>query len=41
MTDYNNNFSEKFRPITGIDHALIGVSDLEIARISYERLGFT
>ena len=41
MTDDNNNFSEKFRPITGIDHALIGVSDLEIARISYERLGFT
>lgn len=41
MTDYNNDILESFRPITGIDHALIGVSDLESARLSYERLGFT
>ena len=41
MTNHNNNFSENFRPITGIDHALIGVSDLKVARLSYERLGFT
>ena len=41
MTYHNNNFSENFRPITGIDHALIGVSDLKVARLSYERLGFT
>ena len=41
MTYHNNNFSENFRPITGIDHALIGVSDLKAARLSYERLGFT
>ncbi|MEX2650399.1 MAG: VOC family protein [Alphaproteobacteria bacterium] len=27
--------------ITGLDHVLIGVSDLEAARASYERLGFT
>jgi catechol 2,3-dioxygenase-like lactoylglutathione lyase family enzyme len=27
--------------ITGIDHVLIGVADLERARASYERLGFT
>lgn len=29
------------RPIAGIDHALIGVADLEKARESFERLGFT
>ena len=29
------------RPIAGIDHALIGVSDLERARADFERLGFT
>ena len=28
-------------PIAGIDHALIGVADLELARSSFERLGFT
>jgi hypothetical protein len=28
-------------PIAGIDHALIGVADLEHARESFERLGFT
>jgi catechol 2,3-dioxygenase-like lactoylglutathione lyase family enzyme len=27
--------------ITGLDHALIGVADLEAARKTYERLGFT
>ena len=29
------------RPIAGIDHALVGVSDLDAARESYARLGFT
>jgi Glyoxalase-like domain len=28
------------RPITGIDHALIGVRDLELARMAWTRLGF-
>ncbi len=28
-------------PITGIDHVLVGVADLEDARQAYERLGFT
>ncbi|MBI36805.1 MAG: hypothetical protein CL568_04390 [Alphaproteobacteria bacterium] len=27
--------------ITGIDHALVGVADLESARLSYQKLGFT
>lgn len=29
------------RPITGIDHALIGVADLDAARDAFVRLGFT
>jgi catechol 2,3-dioxygenase-like lactoylglutathione lyase family enzyme len=29
------------RPITGIDHALVGVADLDAARDAYNRLGFT
>ncbi len=29
------------RPIVGIDHALVGVADLEAARDAYARLGFT
>lgn len=29
------------RPITGLDHSLVGVRDLEGARAQYERLGFT
>jgi catechol 2,3-dioxygenase-like lactoylglutathione lyase family enzyme len=29
------------RPITGIDHALVGVADLDGARDAYTRLGFT
>ncbi len=29
------------RPVTGIDHARIGVSDLEVARDTFTRLGFT
>lgn len=28
-------------PVTGIDHVLVGVADLEGARRAYERLGFT
>ncbi|MEK9660881.1 MAG: VOC family protein, partial [Alphaproteobacteria bacterium] len=30
-----------FRPINGIDHALVGVGDLDGARDAYARLGFT
>jgi len=41
MTDSDNDIMVPARPITGIDHALIGVADLEAARKSYERLGFT
>ena len=29
------------QPITGIDHVIVGVRDLERARIAWERLGFT
>lgn len=29
------------RPITGLDHAILGVRDLEAARAAYARLGFT
>ena len=32
---------EATRPIRGIDHVLVGVRDLEAARSSYTRLGFT
>lgn len=41
MTDSDNDISERSRPIAGIDHALIGVADLEAAREAYGRLGFT
>lgn len=29
------------RAITGLDHSILGVRDLEAARVQYERLGFT
>jgi catechol 2,3-dioxygenase-like lactoylglutathione lyase family enzyme len=32
---------EATRPIRGIDHVLVGVRDLEAARETYQRLGFT
>lgn len=41
MTDSDNDIVAQTRPITGIDHALVGVADLEAARDSYARLGFT
>lgn len=41
MTDIDNDVTAPERPIAGIDHALIGVADLESARESYARLGFT
>lgn len=41
MPDGNGNSAVETRPITGIDHALIGVADLECARDAYTRLGFT
>lgn len=41
MSDANGTGMVTDRPITGIDHALIGVADLERARESFERLGFT
>lgn len=41
MTDSDKDIVAPERPIAGIDHALIGVSDLEAARDSYTRLGFT
>ena len=40
MTDTDIN-DAAVRPIAGIDHALVGVSDLEAARDAYARLGFT
>ena len=40
MTDTDKNDAAA-RPIAGIDHALVGVSDLEAARDAYARLGFT
>ena len=39
MSDDNVTMTD--RPIAGIDHALIGVADLERARESFARLGFT
>lgn len=41
MSDVAGNQDAVERPIAGIDHALIGVADLEHARESFERLGFT
>jgi len=41
MTNTDNDIAARKRPITGIDHALIGVADLEAAREAYKRLGFT
>jgi catechol 2,3-dioxygenase-like lactoylglutathione lyase family enzyme len=32
---------QQARPIRGIDHVLVGVRDLEVARATYQRLGFT
>src|SRR3546814_2361463 len=36
-----DNGVEAARPIRGIDHVLVGVRDLEAARETYARLGFT
>jgi len=41
MSDALGSETSNERPIAGIDHALIGVSDLERARADFERLGFT
>lgn len=41
MTDSDNDTLAPARPIAGIDHALVGVADLEAARDVYTRLGFT
>ncbi len=41
MTDIDSDTAVQTRPIIGIDHALVGVADLEAARQAYERLGFT
>lgn len=41
MSDASGTQMVTDQPITGIDHALIGVADLERARASFERLGFT
>ena len=41
MSDANGTQMVANRPIAGIDHALIGVADLERARESFARLGFT
>jgi catechol 2,3-dioxygenase-like lactoylglutathione lyase family enzyme len=41
MTDSDNDTVAQARPIAGIDHALVGVSDLAAARDAYTRLGFT
>lgn len=41
MTDTDNDIAVSPRPIAGIDHALVGVADLEAARDAYTRLGFT
>ena len=40
MTDTGNDSAAQLRPIAGIDHALVGVADLEAARDAYARLGF-
>ena len=41
MPDANGHDTVTDRPIVGVDHALIGVADLDAARDSFERLGFT
>ena len=41
MTDNDSDITAPVRPIAGIDHALVGVGDLEAARNAYARLGFT
>jgi len=41
MTDSDNDTAALSRPIAGIDHALVGVADLEAARDAYTHLGFT
>jgi len=41
MSDVAGSQGAVERPIAGIDHALIGVADLERARESFQRLGFT
>ncbi|NKB48104.1 MAG: hypothetical protein GKS02_01945 [Alphaproteobacteria bacterium] len=41
MTDTQDDIAPRSRPIAGIDHALVGVSDLSAARDAYARLGFT
>ena len=41
MPDANGHDAVTDRPIAGIDHALVGVSDLDGARDAFARLGFT
>jgi len=41
MTDTDFDIAAGPRPLIGIDHALVGVGDLEAARDAYTRLGFT
>jgi len=41
MTESDNDTVAPERPIAGIDHALVGVADLDAARDAYTRLGFT
>ncbi|MEP4379887.1 MAG: VOC family protein [Alphaproteobacteria bacterium] len=41
MPDANGHDAVTDRPIAGIDHALIGVADLDAARDTFTRLGFT
>ena len=41
MTEDATETTATGRPIIGIDHALVGVADLEAAREAYQRLGFT
>ncbi len=41
MTGSDSDIVAKVRPIAGIDHALVGVADLGVARDFYTRLGFT
>lgn len=41
MSDANGHDTVTDRPIAGVDHALIGVADLDAARDTFTRLGFT
>lgn len=41
MASETNDSGQSYRPIIGIDHALVGVADLDAARDAYVRLGFT